>query len=852
MDAVLVAATGVVGGLVGWRLSVAAAGLRLWASLAWAVILMSIEGVVLAEAGVFTPASWLAATLVVGVVAASLAQRRADTPGPSATARPALAGRRDASATRVVLAGAALAVLVALAQGPPMDVRLDGRDPGVYALTAARLDHTGSLDYRDQVVRDLAPGVRDGFFPPSGPEQLSTARSMGFYLADAESGRVVPQFLPLAPVWMTVGRWFAGADGATAAGLAALWLTALSLWALGVRLAGPVAGWVAGILVAVNFGAGWFARRGAAEPFAMALVAIAAVAIVESERSGDASLAALGGLALGLTWLAKLEMALLAVPLAVLYVHDLASGRFRRKASWAFWGAAALAGVHFLVHAWFWSRPYVHDVLLVPGTDLATVTALAAAALLVAVVGAFLVAARGYPESVRLRRLTRPADGGLALRGIVAALVLVGLAWGAWVRPTNPSWDSHNVIELAWLISPWVLALAAAGLVWILLDRGTPSGAGRILVLLLPVAATILYRKQIIPHLLWAYRRHLPVILPLAAIAAGCAVAGLLALAWRWLRRRDSPVRVGLATVIAAVALAALALGLWEAWGEVRFYGGINELEGSDRLIEQLRDVVPPDALVLVEPRTRRGLLRFEGALQHELQRDVLRLRSPDLNRPDSWEVILTQSRRQRPVFLLTSGYVVADPELGAARVRELALSTTRLLDTDRALPTRLEDLELRARLYRLSPDADLAPLEGELDLGEWDDLYLDGPTMYEVEAQAERRYRWTRPVGRVFLPGLEPEAELLLITMAGGYPPDRGTQELTVRLDGREIGTVALRRGWRSYAFDLPADVPVGRLPVLELEVEPPWRPEAILDSEDPRTVGVAVDLVRWGAKPS
>jgi len=122
---------------------------------------------------------------------------------------------------------------------------------------------------------------------------------------------------------------------------------------------------------------------------------------------------------------------------------------------------------------------------------------------------------------------------------------------------------------------------------------------------------------------------------------------------------------------------------------------------------------------------------------------------------------------------------------------------------------------------------------------------------MFQAEVEAGgRNFRWANGLGRIYLPGLEPGTPRMLIRMASGYPPERGEQVVTVRLDGTMMGQHAVGRGWVDYEFFIPPEwePPGTGMPLLELEVNPVWRPGQLFGVEDRREVGIAVDLIRWG----
>lgn len=811
-------------------------------AVAFGYLLLATLGIVLADGGIFSAPMLAGGTWLVWVATRMSrvvpAKRRAPEPNERAWG----------------WAGFLLAaVLVVGLCAPVFDTRLEARDPGVYRLAAADLHRTGSMAYYDKLVAQMPAAVRDQFFPYSA---LSPGRSMGFYLDGRETGRVVPQFMPLAPVLMAIARAAGGSRATGYATVVAAFVAALAMFFLARRLAGTLAATLAVLWLSGNLANWWFVRYGAAEPFAQALVLIACYAMLVERERDSAPHGAMAGWALGLAWLAKLELLLLVGPLALLFVVDALTGRLRRRSTQAFWGALVALAALFFAHAWGWARPYVHDVLLVPGTDLQSVTLVAALGLVVAV--AMFFWSRSSP-AVPWPHLAAVASGegvvGRGCRGVLAVAVVFMLIYGYWFRA--PGWDQDNLRALGWVISNTGLVLGAVGVLYLLLAKTTAPGVGAVVALLLPVAAVTLWNKQITPGMLWAYRRYLVVVLPLTVLGAAVVLGGGAQRAIDHLRagRRGpqgwSRVGAGVALVTLATLAMVMSMQIWNAGAP---YRRSDELRGSDVLIRELDEVFEPQALVIFEPRNKRGLIRLEGAVQHELDRDVIRMTSLELDNPAIRHVILTASRAGQPIYLVTSayGYVRGAAWLDAEPVAALQLDTERLEEIWFVLPTRTERVVINARIYRLRAGGPRAETAGRLDVGSgFDDLYVDGSTMYEVEtSDDERDFRWTGQQGRLYLRGMEAGTRRILIRMSSGYPPSAGEQRATVLLDGMTLGEVVVGRGWTDYSFEVPASwrPRPGGMPQLEINAEPTWQPEKVLASDDPRSVGVAIDLIRWG----
>jgi hypothetical protein len=105
-----------------------------------------------------------------------------------------------------------------------MDYALAGRDQGTYTLRAEHTARTSAIAFVDPVLeragaeRGQRSGPDDllGLYPRRGEswrtDVYEGSYRPGFYLADRESGVVVPQFLHLHPMLLTAAIWIVGRE----------------------------------------------------------------------------------------------------------------------------------------------------------------------------------------------------------------------------------------------------------------------------------------------------------------------------------------------------------------------------------------------------------------------------------------------------------------------------------------------------------------------------------------------------------------------------------------------------------------------------------------------------------------
>ncbi|MFQ5743673.1 MAG: hypothetical protein ACE5HV_08815 [Acidobacteriota bacterium] len=748
---------------------------------------------------------------------------------------------------------------------PPFEVYLDGRDQTVYQLSGIHLAQKGSISIQDPLVAELSPELKSYFFPGwDQPEGYKRSRYLGFYLENADKGRVVPQFLPLFPVWVGIGYLGGGLTGALSVSLFLALFSAMGLYYLGRRMTHSAVGIGAAVLLAGNFVQIWFARLGVAELAAQALVLVGCYGLAIQRRHGDAFFGLLCSIAFGLCWLAKVELIVLALPLAVLLVTDLCRMRVDKTAWWSLWAPLAVLALHTTVHAVGWARPYVSDLLLIVGVSPLTLMIGAVAATLALAV--IIVLTRRWPDARRNRAhlfLQGASPGGRKFRwGLTAAILLVA-GYATWWRPwIGYGWSARTMVELGWAISPTALALALLGTVLYLHDRQAQRGAGAILGILLAVAVLTLWKRLIIPYLFWAYRRFLPIVLPAALLLASYAWWRLWKEGPRWLEQaweiikvrragqvpsRSTFVHARRAIVFVLVALTAVRIGA-ASLRMTEHYQGHREMAGSLDFIMQLGRRLVPDSVLLFEPRAPVGLFRLEAPLALLTDHHVLRLLSPELDPARLQSFVRSQSQLGRTVYLLTSGHInyFAFPRAEPLEVRRFA--SKQLEERRDRLPESSNPINMSVGIYRLEPGGHNVELPGRLDVGELDDLYVRNFHGAEISPSGIT-YRWTGAKSGVWLPGLAPAAKELRLTLGGGWLEELGPPSVKLSLDDVALGSFTLTEGWVTYTVPLPANwqPPDDHPPFLAFE-SAVWRPSEVLGSTDTRRLGVKIDLIAWG----
>jgi hypothetical protein len=451
------------------------------------------------------------------------------------------------------------------------------RDPASYIQFAAWISHHGSLP----IPQD------NGAF--SGTNSVLSFNSPAFY----EVGRtIVPQFMAGLPMVLAAGFWIGGVNTAVAMGPILGALAVLTFGGLVARLVGARWAPLAALVLALALPVQFTSRSTYSEPLAAILFLGGLCLVIDCLRAeGTAArvLAAIGGLALGLTFVVRLDGAsdiLPVIPYCGLLIWR------RRPQAWPMIAGFALGVTYGIVDGVVLSMPYLQEnwtsvkplMLISIAVTAATIVITAAALIIRWALGA------KQDGSPRLRVpqwvgvppwLRGPLNWLPAAAAFVPILVVIGLAVRPYlqvVRATSPSAFESTIAsyQLAagqpidpgrlyyessmdwvfWYIGvPAVIfgAIAAAIVLRRALRGGIPVWTLPLLVFGWAIFST-LYRPAITPDQPWASRRLVPAVLPGFLLLAVWAVSWLSG----WLRER----KIGLVARGAVVACCAAALVL--------------------------------------------------------------------------------------------------------------------------------------------------------------------------------------------------------------------------------------------------------------------------------------------------
>lgn len=425
------------------------------------------------------------------------------------------------------------------------------KDPGIYVLHASSIAATGEITLAEPPLQH------------AGAFDDASGRSMGEWAGfvwDWSDTEVLPSFYHLWPAFMAT--WFdAMGFGALSVLNPLLGLLCLLLaFAVGRRLAGPLVGGAAALLLATNMMQVWQARYPTAEVLAQSLFLGAALALTVALHTARTPYAVGGGLLVSVGFLARGEG--VALVLLAAAAASLAIGLQCRQRL-ALWFAVGLAvPLPFALYQ-------AYDVAAVYSSRNDVPSFRLVAALLVLAAG-FAVLGRATTLGAVVRRIAVAAQQRLDARGVSAArwvrwactAVAVGLFLVAVVRPwfgddyflygtdSIRSYDERSLHRLAWFFSWPGMMLALVGLLWVIWSRWN---AARVLVVgaSLVFLVLFLFHASNSPYLMWWGRRFIPAAVPGVALLIAMSLAPLSTFAIR--RAAPSPSvqrRAAFATVV--------------------------------------------------------------------------------------------------------------------------------------------------------------------------------------------------------------------------------------------------------------------------------------------------------------
>jgi len=509
----------------------------------------------------------------------------------------------------------------------PHQFIIGAADAGVYVNLGANIARTGRILIQNDVLASLPPALYPAFLRPIANTVAPHYIFPAFFVIGEPVGEITPQFYHLHAVWLAVANSMGSGNAAVQAEL-----LLPGMWALLGSLAiyftvRRIAGWEVALLalagVTLNALQIWFARYPTTESLTQFLLwaglwSLSAWMMKPEKRPLWGLLA---GLALGQSFLVRIDMLFVLPIFALLAVWLWAQDGWKRAYNWFFLPLLLLV-LHSLVHALWQSRPYFFELFGFALRLLQVNWLIPASALLFGLV--LLVALGRYRDRLhQLGRFKRPFLGIL----VFIFIIWVGYGWFArpylgeiitWNDPYSsnavPQVNHENLIRLGWYLSPigvWLGALGIGLLIW-KVERKTA------VMLAVNLLLTLIYITNIRanPHQIYTMRRYVPATMPLFIIG-GAYFGG-------WLAGHK---KIGISALAALLTIAWLAGFVWSARGfitQVDYQGILPQFDQFDGQLE-------PNALLIFNAPAAIDQGDFIGTpLQFLKGYNVLTLRNPD------------------------------------------------------------------------------------------------------------------------------------------------------------------------------------------------------------------------------
>ncbi len=445
------------------------------------------------------------------------------------------------------------------------------RDPATYLQVGYWIAHHGSLPIPDSAAAFGGPHPGLGF------------AGSNYY---PRGSGLVPQFMTGTPLVLAAGIWLGGVNAALLVTPLIGGCAVLSFGGLAGRLAGP--GWApaAAAVLALTLPEQYTSRGTFSEPLAQVLLFGGLCLLADSlvinrgkvargttDWPGqDKVLAALAGLALGLTILVRIDGLSDILP-AVPFLGVLLAARRRQAVPF---GVALVIGVGYgLADGYLKSRPYLD----LEAPSLRPLALIVAATIVATLAGVAVTRSQRARNAAKRLRTTRVVRWLPAAAVIVTVLIFVGFAVRPLVQTVAGETDPTSIAYVAelqklaglpvngrrqyyedslywviWYLGMPAVLLGAFGLavlarrcVRALLTWKDPSAAARVWALPLMIAiwviVTVLLRPAVSPDQPWASRRLVPFVLP------GLILGGIWAATWL----KDQAAQLGRTRITSAI-----------------------------------------------------------------------------------------------------------------------------------------------------------------------------------------------------------------------------------------------------------------------------------------------------------
>ena len=766
--------------------------------------------------------------------------------------------------------------------GRPSEYVTTQRDPGEYVNIAVRLAQEQGLQFTDPDYRDFNIDRQKLFLPVPLDQALHLEVTPGFSLIDAKTGKMLPQYLHLFPLWLSLAFKLWRFDGLFSLNIILGLLSLLLVVSLTAEIfKSKTVGLLASTLLCLNLGQIWLVRNPFSEVLAQVflLAGIWTLTLAVSRR--QAGLGFLAGLMFGLTLLVRLD-SLLAV-LAVLLFLIFARSGIARPGAFSIWPCLMGLGLTFgyaLVHVTLFAYPYVISILF----NLRLLSLLNEhwgwLASLVLLSITMFWGSRWLVKSIRDWK-KKPVIGSRITRDFawslstwrtsvflgVLGVVTVAFAYGYFLRPLMASgndllalppphqgtirfYDELNLVRLGWYLSPVGLFLAYVGSILALRQVVLKRQIGPALFLLVLGVFLLFYgyKSRAFPDNYWVIRRYAEIAIPGLLILAALAIQRLhrMATGGAVAMARSGGRRFLLRTCSLGLLIVLISWKTVAAWPFFRE----GELSGTLKQIETLASRMVDADVVFFEYGIAQQF--FLGPLRNVFRQSIFPLAhsKPD---PAVFERVIGKFMAggkkvfvvscEEQTSLLSSKYVFKPKE------RFYFLSQM-VEQTYERLPKGMTDVGFNLQIYEVQPRPQGASKPFSA-LNVHSSFGYASTGFYQAEPTVGRNvFRWSRGNASVELPEIDAAQPAVLIARMAR--PDIGPAAKTpvrILLNGHDIGSIQLSWRFKDYKI-LLAESQLARGENNRVEfLSDTFNPSASQAGKDNRDLGFMLDCVKLQA---
>jgi len=747
------------------------------------------------------------------------------------------------------------------------------RDPGEHANIAVRLAQEQGLRFSDPDFRNFDEDRQRLFLPVLLENALYLEAVPGFSLLDAETGEMLPQYLHLFPLWLSLAFKLWRFDGLFGFNVLLGLLSLLLVVSLAIEIfRSKTVGLVASSLLCLNLGQIWLVRSPFSETLAQVMLLAGVWMLTLSVSRRQSGLGFLSGLVFGLSLMVRIDsvLAILAVSVFLILVRSGLAGRV---------GVAVLpvaAGLtigvgYALTHIALFAYPYVLSILHHQGVLsflgrqwrwlsalalLATVAVWSCRRLMRVWQDRRFPASMSWEDSATRRRMVFVTLSGL---------LVVAFAWGYFLRPMMdpganllplaapyqgfiPYYDELNLVRLGWYVSPLGLCLALLGAI-LALRQVVLKGQARALPLLLLLAAFLLfygYKSRAFPDNYWVIRRYAEVAIPAMLILAGLGVQRLYRLA------STHPRLGGARSASRRFLLQACGVGVLVAMAATQIVAASpfflrGELGGSWAQMAALASRTREADVILFEHGRAQEF--FLGPLRNLFGQSVFPLAhyKPD---PASFDRVVGEFlAEKRRVFLISCDeWTSLDSSKYLFEPRERFHFSSELVETTfERLPEKMQEVRYSLQIYEVKSrppggSKTYQALNSHSSFG-----YVSEGFHQAEFGEDGNAYRWSQGDASVELSAIDGSYPAVLIARLAR--PDMGARTespVRIRLNGQDLGAVRLSPRFKDHK------IPIGRSQLARGErnrvefLSHSFNPSALQGWRDTRELGFMLDCIK------